>query len=77
MLEKNPFHFGLETDIIPAWNVVAGPLKVTPTVKALATSIRKLTLSKFLVPGYSKFIKTVSMVSKINREKKYERLLSN
>ena len=43
VLEKNPSHFNREIDIIPVWDVVAGPLKVTPEVKASTTSIRKLT----------------------------------
>ena len=50
MLEKNPSHFDREIDIIPAWDVVAGLLKVTPEVETL-TSIQKFTSSKFLVPG--------------------------
>ena len=37
VLEKNPSHFDREIDIIPAWDVVAGPLKV----KTSAASIRK------------------------------------
>ena len=77
VLEKNPSHFDRETDIIPAWDVVAGPLKVTLEVKTSTTSIRKLTSSKFLVPGYPKFIKSVSMVSKIDREKEYKHLFLN
>ena len=43
VLEKNPSHFDHEIDIIPAWDVVAGPLKVTPEVETSTTSIRKLT----------------------------------
>ena len=77
VLEKNPSHFDRETDIIPAWDVVAGPLKVTLEVKTSTTSIRKLTSSKFLVPGYPKFIKSVSMVSKIDRETEYKHLFLN
>ena len=67
MLEKNPSHFDREIDIITAWGVVAGPLKVTREVEASTTSIQKLTSSKVLVPGYPKFIKAVSMVFKIDR----------
>ena len=51
VLEKNPSHFDCEIDIIPAWDVVAGLLKVTPEVETSTTSIRKFTSSKFLVPG--------------------------
>ena len=76
VLEKNPSHFDREIDIIPAWDVVAGLLKVTPEVETL-TSIQKFTSSKFLVPGQPKFIKAVSMVLKIDREKEYERLFLN
>ena len=77
MLERNQSHFDQEIDIIPAWDVVAGPLKVTPEVEASTTSIQKLTLSKVLVPGHPKFIKTVSMVSKIDQENEYKRLFTN
>ena len=51
VLEKNPSHFDREIYIIPAWDVVAGSLKVTSEVEASTTSIRKLTSSKVLVPG--------------------------
>ena len=39
VLEKNPSHFKREIYIIPASDVVAGPLKVTPEVEAATTSI--------------------------------------
>ena len=77
VLEKDPSHFDCEIHIIPAWDVVDGPLKLTPEVEASTTSIQKLKPSKVLVPGYSKFIKTVSMISKIDRDKEYEHLLFN
>lgn len=34
--EKNTSHIDLETDIIPAWDLVAGPLKVTLAIEASA-----------------------------------------
>ena len=77
VLEKDPSHFDCKIDIIPAWDVVDGPIKFTPEVEASTTSIQKLKASKVLVPGYSKFIKTVSMVSKTDRDKEYEHLLFN
>ena len=52
VLEKDPSHFDCEIDIIPAWDVVDGPLKLTPEVEASTTSIQKLKPSKVLVPGY-------------------------
>ena len=77
MLEKNLSHFDPEFDTIPAWDLVAGPVNVTPEVNASTVSIQKLISSKFLLPGYPKFLKAVSMIPKTNQEKEHERLFLN
>lgn len=39
VLEKNQSYFDCEIGIIPAQDIVAGPLKVTPKVEASTASI--------------------------------------
>jgi len=71
VLEKNPSHFVQDNDIISAYDIVFGPMIVTPEQSA---SFRQITSSKLSVPQYPDFVKAANCSLKIDREQEYIRL---
>ena len=74
VLEKSPLHFDREIDLIPAWDIICGPMSVTPETDAPTSTIRRMTLGKYFVPEYPNLVKTSFIVLKLDREKEYERV---
>ena len=74
VLEKSPSHFDREIDLIPAWDIICGPISVTPETDAPTSTIRRMTSGKYFVPEYPNLVKTSFIVLKLDREKEYQRV---
>ena len=74
VLEKSPSYFDQEIDLIPAWDIICGPMSVTPETDAPTSTIRRMMLGKYFVPEYPNLVKTSFIVLKLDREKEYERV---
>ena len=74
VLEKSPSHFDLEIDLIPAWDIICGPMSVTPETDAPTSTIRRMTSGKYFVPEYPNLVTPSFTVLKLDKEKDYERV---